>query len=274
MNWRMFRQLAILVGAQIANCEFASAQALSANAGANQSVCMNDTAQLGGSPAANGGTAPYTYNWQPTTGLDDPTLANPSVTPLAPANYTLTVTDGAGNSAKDVVAVSTLPLPTIVAGPDQTITAGTNTNLLASGGVNYAWFPPADLSNANTATPTAEPASTATFCVAGADANGCVNYDCTVIQVEPSDTIILYNAFSPNGDGNNDELFIGNLAKYPTNKLEVFNRNGKLVYQASPYKNDWNGKIEGAELPCATYYMVLNLGNGNGKKQGAITIIR
>ncbi|TAL59654.1 MAG: T9SS type B sorting domain-containing protein, partial [Bacteroidetes bacterium] len=66
----------------------------------------------------------------------------------------------------------------------------------------------------------------------------------------------------------------GNLGKFPDNKLEVFNRNGKIVFQASQYKNDWNGKVEGAELPCATYYVVLNLGNGNGKKQGAVTIIR
>lgn len=250
------------------------AQTLSASAGADQSVCTGDTAVLGGNPSASGGSAPYTYSWQPTSGLDDPAAANPNVTPASPGSYTLTVTDALGNSIKDVVLVSLVPLPTVVAGPDQTITGGTNTNLTASGAVNYSWSPPTDLTNANTATPTAEPASTTTFCVAGADANGCVNYDCMVLEVLPSDTIILYNAFTPNADGSNDVLYIGNLGKYPNNKLEVFNRNGKLVYRASPYRNDWDGKIDGAELPCATYYIVLNLGDGNGKRQGAVTIIR
>lgn len=250
------------------------AQALSANAGTDQSICLNDTSALGGNPAASGGSIPYTFSWQPVAGLDNPAASNPNAFPTAPGTYTLTVTDGLGNIAKDIVNISLLPLPTVVAGPDQTITGGTNTNLQASGGVNYYWFPGTGLTNSNTSSPTAEPGASATYCVAGTDINSCVNYDCTIVEVIPSDTIILYNAFTPNGDENNDVLFIGNLGKFPNNKLEVFNRNGKLVYRALPYKNDWNGKIDGAELPCATYYIILDLGNGNGKKQGAVTIIR
>jgi hypothetical protein len=47
-----------------------------------------------------------------------------------------------------------------------------------------------------------------------------------------------------------------------------------MVYQASPYNNDWNGKISGVELPCATYYYILYPGSGKPKRQGAVTIIR
>ncbi|TAL63449.1 MAG: hypothetical protein EPN85_00075, partial [Bacteroidetes bacterium] len=215
--------LPIAIG--IAICNFSSAQSLSANAGNDQSICINDTSAIGGIPAATGGTPPYTYDWQPTTNLDFPTASNPNAFPLTPTNYTLTVTDGVGNSVKDIVSISLLPLPSVDAGPDQTIIGGTNTNLPASGAINYYWYPNADLSNANTATPTAEPGTTTIYCVAGADLNGCVNYDCMVLEVIPSDTVIIYNAFTPNGDGYNDLLFIGNLGKFPDNKLEVFNRN-------------------------------------------------
>ncbi len=251
-----------------------SAQVLTANAGSNASVCQNDSVQIGGNPAATGGTAPYTYSWQPAGSLDDPAAANPNAFPSGNTPYTLTVTDASGNTSTSVVNVTVLPLPTVISGPDQTITGGTNTYLQASGGVNYLWFPVGGLQNENTATPLAEPGSTTTYCVAGTSANGCTDFDCTVIEVIPSDTVIIYNAFTPNGDGTNDVLYIGNLQQFPDNKLEVFNRNGKLVYQASRYNNNWNGKIEGTELPCATYYVVIDLGSGKGKAHGAVTIIR
>lgn len=250
-------------------------QAISANAGTDQTICMFDTTTIGGTPAVIGGNSPYTYSWQPTSGLDLPNNPNPQAYPASPVNYTLTVTDGDGNISQDVVAISHNPLPTVSAGPDQTIIGGSNTILQGSSGtINYYWFPTSGLTNENTATPTAEPGSTTTYCVAGQDANGCVNYDCMILEVIPSDIVTLYNAFTPNGDGNNDVLFIGNIQKFPDNKLEVFNRNGKLVFQTSQYANTWDGKVDGAELPSATYYVVLNLGSGKGKVQGAVTIIR
>jgi gliding motility-associated-like protein len=248
--------------------------ALVANAGNDASVCPGDTVKIGGNPSATGGTPPYTYSWQPATGLKFPNTPNPNAFPSSPTNYTLTVTDAAGNSSSDSVNVSIYALPIVNAGPDQTITQGTNTQLQASGAVRYYWYPPQTLTNQNTATPTAEPGSTTTYCVAGVDNHGCVNYDCMILHVKPSDTLIFYNAFSPNGDGNNEVFFIGNLEAFPENKLEIYNRNGKMVYQASPYNNDWNGKIDGVDIPCATYYYILYPGNGKSNKHGAVTIIR
>lgn len=252
----------------------AKGQTLTANAGSDKAICPNDSTQLGGNPAATGGTPPYSYSWQPSAGLNDPAISNPNAFTSAPTIFTLTITDAGGNIAQDIISITHLPAPTVDAGPDQTIVGGANTNLQASGAVTYYWFPGGDLTNANTASPLAEPGTTTTFCVGGADANGCADFDCMIVEVIPSDTVIIYNAFSPNGDGINDVFFIGNIKRFPENKLEVYNRNGKLVFQAARYANDWDGKIEGTELPAATYYVVLNLGEGNGKAQGAVTIIR
>ena len=251
-----------------------SAQILTANAGGNTSVCLNDPVQIGGKPAATGGTPPYKYSWQPASGLDVSSAANPKAFPSSQTNYTLTVTDGAGNSSSSAVTVSVLPLPTISVGADQTIQQGTSTTLQASGAANYVWFPARNLINQNTATPVAEPGSSTTYCAATVGANGCINFACMTLKVTPSDTIIMYNAFSPNGDAVNDVLYIGNLENFPNNKVEVFNRNGKLVYQASPYLNNWDGKVDGAELPCATYYIVFYPGNGRKKVLAAVTLIR
>lgn len=248
--------------------------ALTANAGNNTGHCPNDSVKIGGNPSANGGKKPYTYSWQPTAGLGSPTSSNPNVSPSSATNYTLTVTDSVGTTAVAIVNVASYTLPVVNAGPDLSILSGTNTQLQGSGAVTYYWDPTQTLINQNSATPIALPVNTTTYCVAGVDANGCVNYDCMILTVIPSDELIVYNSFSPNNDGVNEIFYITNILKYPESKLEVYNRNGKLVFEESPYLNDWNGRIDGTDLPCATYYYILYPGSGQAKIKGAVTIIR
>lgn len=250
------------------------AQSLTADAGTDKSVCLNEKVTIGGNPSATGGKQPYTYAWQPTAGLDFSNIPNPQASPSSQTSYTLTVTDSAGNSSSDEISVTVYPLPIVSAGADQTISQGTNTQLQGSGAVQYFWTPTGALTNQNSANPTAEPIITTTYSLLGTDANGCAGYDVMTLFVIPNDTIIIYNAFTPNGDGSNDVFYIGNIEKYTESKIDIFNRNGKLVFQATPYLNNWNGKVEGSDLPCATYYYVLTPGGGRKAIEGSVTIIR
>lgn len=71
------------------------------------------------------------------------------------------------------------------------------------------------------------------------------------------------NIFTPNGDGINDYFEIGygeeghpinDLSVYfQSNKLTIFNRWGRIVYESNDYKNDWDG----GKLPDGTYFYVL-----------------
>ncbi len=91
---------------------------------------------------------------------------------------------------------------------------------------------------------------------------------------------IAPQVITPNGDGLNETFEFDELNDNPqdylNNELIIVNRWGDVVYQAKPYRNDWNGtNIDGKELPVATYYYVLKLDIGEGEiKQGYITIIR
>jgi hypothetical protein len=84
--------------------------------GANGTVCSDGVTStsylLGGTPVTPTavGNGPFTYAWTPTTSLDDPTLANPSASPVSALNYHVLVTDlyGCAVTSSNVnVAIST-----------------------------------------------------------------------------------------------------------------------------------------------------------------------
>ena len=75
--------------------------------------------------------------------------------------------------------------------------------------------------------------------------------------------IIVYNAVSPNGDGLNDFLRIGNIENFPQNKFSLFNRWGDKVFEVENYDNIdrvFRGRSsEYTELVSGTYFYVLDL---------------
>ncbi len=78
-------------------------------------------------------------------------------------------------------------------------------------------------------------------------------------------------AFTPDGDGTNENFVITGIENYPTNKLIVLNRWGNEVFYAESYSNTWNGVanrgviIGDGLLPTSTYYYILDL-NGDGEQ--------
>jgi gliding motility-associated-like protein len=78
------------------------------------------------------------------------------------------------------------------------------------------------------------------------------------------------NAISPNGDGFNDFLKIPFLNGYPQNLVVIFNRWGKKVYEATDYKNDWDGE----NLPSGTYFYVVTAPTLNQELKGSITLFK
>jgi gliding motility-associated-like protein/uncharacterized repeat protein (TIGR01451 family) len=93
--------------------------------------------------------------------------------------------------------------------------------------------------------------------------------------------LLIFNEFSPNGDGINDTLIINCIDSFPNNTLEVYNRWGNMVYKKRGYSNDWTGISNGRatvnkseELPVGTYYYILDFGDGTEPKVGWLYINR
>jgi gliding motility-associated-like protein len=77
-----------------------------------------------------------------------------------------------------------------------------------------------------------------------------------------ADGILVYNGFSPNGDGMNDFFKIDGLEQYPEHELKIFNGSGKMVFRTSHYLSDWGGSWGQNNLPDGTYYYLLEDGKG------------
>jgi gliding motility-associated-like protein len=91
--------------------------------------------------------------------------------------------------------------------------------------------------------------------------------------ITPDSDLIIYNAVSPNGDGINDSFYIKGIDKYPDNRVEIYNRWGVKVYDATSYnENDvmFKGYSDGRStvkrgegLPAGTYFYVLKYNKNN-----------
>ncbi|NNC61821.1 MAG: T9SS type B sorting domain-containing protein, partial [Eudoraea sp.] len=88
--------------------------------------------------------------------------------------------------------------------------------------------------------------------------------------------LVIFNQFSPNGDGLNDRLVVNCLEDYPSINvsLEVFDRYGNSVYSDNSYDNTWDGSGKNGDLPKGTYFYILDLGEGFEIQKGWIQILR
>lgn len=245
---------------------------LAANAGVDVEICRYDSVQIGAALVTG-----EMYAWIPSSGLNSTTTPNPVCSPSVTTTYTLSVTGPGCGPVMDEVTVTVHPLPVADAGPNDTITVGSSTQLTATGGMQYTWTPATGLSNVSIYNPVANPIVTTMYYVTVTDVFGCVNIDSVKIYViEPN--FWVPSAFTPNGDMQNDVLFahgegINNF------EIGVYNRWGELVWSTKDIKVGWDGKrqIGGQELPegAYVYYVKGDLSNGDViDKSGLVNLIR
>lgn len=239
---------------------------------AGQSVALNPN----GNPA-------WTYQWTPAQFLDDPNADNPISTPTTNVSYTVNVSNGDCMATKTVkvFVIPNSPL-TVSANPD-TIIIGETSQLLASsqfGASNWSWVTDPTLSDLNIRNPVAKPTETTTYFVSGTGNNGCpVNGQVTVVVRNPScedPYVFLPNAFSPNGDGNNDVLKLEGADIQEVTWI-IYDRWGEKLFQADSVDDAWDGIYLGKTLPPDTYAFYLRVSCVGGResiRKGNVTLLR
>ena len=110
------------------------------------------------------------------------------------------------------------------------------------------------------------------------DSNGCVGKAYTTVSDSTCGIFVsLPLAFTPNGDGNNDEyraLVSGTLSEF---SLSVYSRWGELLFTTTDYNTSWKGTRNGQPLPNGTYIYVCRYRFGDENtvlKKGTLTLLR
>ena len=167
-----------------------------ADAGVNQSICVGQSATIGGAPTTSAGN---TVSWSPSAGLSSITAFNPIANPAVTTVYTVTVTDGTACSSTDQVTVTVSPIPLADAGSNQIICLGES---VAIGGAptgpptsTFLWSPTTQLSSPTAANPIANPSITTTYTVTVTTGPNCTATDQITVTVNPT----------PNANAGNDQ---------------------------------------------------------------------
>lgn len=105
------------------------------------------------------------------------------------------------------------------------------------------------------------------------------NYGCSdTSKLEISVTLLplVPTAFSPNGDNNNDLLFVKG-GPFENMNFRVYNNWGELIFETTDQKVGWDGKYKGQDAPIGVYVWVLDVDMFNNKsvrKTGDVTLLR
>ncbi|OSZ80977.1 hypothetical protein CAP36_06995 [Chitinophagaceae bacterium IBVUCB2] len=180
----------------------------------------------------------------------------------------------------DSAIVDYLPVP--VSGPfdnvqkADTIFVGQTLVLHASGNGNITWNDHSSLSCNNCTDPVASPITTTVYTATNFSPDGCAVSDQFTVVVLNDALINIPTGFTPNGDGRND--FFGPLGKVPDGyRLQIFNRNGELVFRSSVMNQRWNGRFKGVLQPSSVFIYVVEYKDIQHKlhqQKGTFVLIR
>lgn len=211
------------------------------------------------------------YYWAP-VGIASPVF---TYTPSQTDTYTFTATaPGQCSSYKSIFKVSFVPTPPLpLAGPIHHCLEEAPLELVPSWGTRFMWtdgstdatFPVRDYG---------------TYGVIAYTSEGCSNANTVEVITNCPPSFFVPNAFSPNGDGENDYMGIyGKNFKNLT--LTIFNRWGEVIYVTKDRHQPWDGTFRGSLMEVGVYNWKAsyestweNDPHGPYKQQGSITLIK
>ena len=226
------------------------------------SISKTPTITCSGQPAVLTASGASTYTWS--TGAVGVTN---TVSPTTNTGYTVVGTDtnGCSNTATEILLVNPLPPVAINGGATSVdLNLGQSITLYASGALTYSWTT-GNVKCDSCATNIESPNANTQYCVAGTDINGCKAVMCLNVVVENICDIFIPDAFSPNGDGQNDEFKVYSHCIADLT-LQVFDRWGNLVFTGSGLSAAWDGSYGGKLMNTGSYVYQLQYTLSNGKK--------
>lgn len=224
------------------------------------SITKTPTITCSGRPAILVASGASTYTWSTGT-----VGATNTVSPTTNTEYTVVGTDtnGCSNTATQIALVNPLPNVIINSGAT-TLNLGQSTTLTASGALTYNWTS-GNVNCDSCASNTVSPITNTQYCVTGGDINGCRDTVCLQVIVDNVCDVFIPDAFSPNGDGQNDVFKVYSQCIADLT-LQIFDRWGNQVYNGNGTSAAWDGSYGGSLMNTGTYIYQVQYTISNGQK--------
>ena len=183
----------------------------------------------------------------------------------------------------DTAAVNVAVKPftlTLTANPDPVL-AGTNTVLTTTGNFTYSvlsWTPSIFFTNQTAVTQNIVVKDTSkSFTVIAQSIDGCLDTATLFVTVDPNlKDFFIPNAFSPNGDGNNDVLKVyGSSVRDVI--MRIYNQWGEIIFETNDVNKGWDGTWKGRPQAVGVYVYVAQVtfyNNATMKRKGTVNLIR
>jgi gliding motility-associated-like protein len=223
-----------------------------------------------------GGSAPYTYL------LNGVSYTNPTIASIA-GLQSVTVEDANGCQISQDVTVANVDVPIVLSfeGP-YTTCPDEPIEISVIGGQEFFWYGPSITDN-TLPNPTVNPLVDSWYQVV-VGVGSCTGVDSVLVTIDIAcntiNEVITTNAFSPDGDGVNDNLVfdIGSLLSSHSNNVIIVNRWGDIVREFVNYNNIdvvWDGSSSnGVMLPPGTYFYIIEIPEIDYRTSGWIQLIR
>jgi gliding motility-associated-like protein len=241
-------------------------------------VCVGDCITI--TDLSTGAVASWEWDFGGAASPSTSTEQNPEICLTTSGTYTVELTTtsstGAISSVSNPITVNNNPV--LTAATDTIIDLGGTATLVASpsGTGDYLWTPNKNMDCEDCPMATASPEESTTYTVIYTDQNGCRASDTVMVLVNFVEGVGVPTAFSPNGDGNNDVLFVRGYA-IEAISFTVYNRYGEVVFETTDQNIGWDGMFKGKEenpgvFTWNLYYEFVN--GESGTQKGNTTLIR
>ena len=236
--------------------------------------------------SATGGTTPYLFALSGSDRLQ----GEPQFSGLVAGAYRATVTDDNNCSARSTPVELTMPPPvTVDAGPNRTSRYGQRVALsgqvsgrsAAEGSATWTVLEGGSDTGVSWSgiESTVYPKSTTRYRLEFVSDEGCVGTDTVAVTVLNDKLVYAPNAFSPNGDGRNDEFtLLGGHMVGRVSDLRIFDRWGGLVYvKPADGPASWDGTRNGRPLGTGAYVYRAAVTYRDGTREvveGTVSLLR
>lgn len=224
-----------------------------------------------------------TWNWNFGDG-NTSTSQNPTNEYTLPGTYSIFLLSGNPltcnkfDSVTKTITILTSPIADFNWSPNPPeANKATEFKNLSAGATSYLW----DFGDGSTSTQKDEihiyqKDGTYNVCLTAKNEVGCVDTVCKPVRGVVIPLADVPTGFSPNGDGNNDFVFVKG---YGIDKLtfRIFNRWGEKIFETKDKKVGWDGKYKGVLQEMETYQYTLSVDFFDGTrtfKKGNITLLR